>query len=119
MTAYALAHLRREPPPAHPDILDYLGRIQATLDTHQGRFLVHGGDVDVREGGWAGDLVLIEFPDLSSARAWYDSPGYQSIKQLRTDHLDGDVILTDGVAPGYDPAQLAAKLRTAAAAQPD
>lgn len=117
MTAYALAHLRREPRPVHPDIPDYLERIQATLDAHRGRFLVHGGDVDVLEGGWAGDLVLIEFPDLSSARAWYDSPGYREILRLRTDHLTGDVILADGVAAGYDPAELAAQLRSAAAAR--
>lgn len=117
MTAYALAHLRRNPAPVHPDVLDYLESIQATLDPHDGHFLVHGGDVDVREGDWAGDLVLIQFPDISSARAWYDSPSYQKIKHLRSNHLDGDVILAHGVTPGHDPAQLASQLRVLAGGQ--
>jgi uncharacterized protein (DUF1330 family) len=41
MSAYALAHLREIDP--HPDILEYLEKIQATLDPFSGRFIVHGG----------------------------------------------------------------------------
>jgi uncharacterized protein (DUF1330 family) len=28
-------------------------------------------------------LVLVEFPDGDSARAWYDSPEYQPLKAIR------------------------------------
>ena len=41
MTAYALAHLRREP--IHADVLEYMERVQATLAPFGGRFIVHGG----------------------------------------------------------------------------
>jgi hypothetical protein len=30
---------------------------------------------------------------------------------LRTDHVDGDIILVDGVPDGYDPAKTAARMR--------
>jgi uncharacterized protein (DUF1330 family) len=109
MPAYALAHLHDSSP--HPDILEYMERIQATLDPFGGRFLVHGVQVEVVEGVWPGNAVLIEFPGLTEARAWYASPAYQRILPLRTDHLAGDIVLVDGVLPGYDPAALAAKLR--------
>jgi uncharacterized protein (DUF1330 family) len=111
MTAYALAHLRRAP--LHADVLEYLERIESTLAPFGGRFLVHGGTVEVREGNWPGDLVMIEFPDMASARGWYDSDAYQEIKPLRTRHLSGELILADGVEPGHDSSRMAADLRRA------
>lgn len=111
MTAYALAHLRRAP--VHPEVLTYLERIDATLAPFAGRFLVHGGTIDVLEGDWPGDVIVIEFPDLQQARAWYQSSDYQEIKPLRTRHLTGAVILVDGVEPGHDSSQLAATIRRA------
>jgi len=107
--AYALAHLRASSP--HPDIITYLERIQATLDPFHGRFVIHGGALEVAEGEWPGSAVLIEFPDMEQGRAWYASPAYQDILPLRTDHIEGDVILVEGVGPDYDPVERAAKLR--------
>ncbi|MBW1596895.1 DUF1330 domain-containing protein [Streptomyces sp. JJ38] len=109
MPAYAIAHLTELTP--HPDIPEYIERIQATLDPFSGRFLVHGAEVEVLEGAWPGDVVVIEFPDTAAARAWYDSPAYRELLPLRTEHIKGDVILVGGVAPGYDPATTAAKVR--------
>ncbi|MFI0814789.1 DUF1330 domain-containing protein [Streptomyces sp. NPDC021098] len=111
MTAYALAHLRGRSP--HPDIVTYLERIQATLDPFHGRFVIHGGPAEVVEGAWPGSVVLIGFPDVARAREWYASPAYQDILSLRTDHIDGDVILVEGVGPDYDPVERADKLRAA------
>ncbi|MYW63362.1 DUF1330 domain-containing protein [Streptomyces sp. SID8379] len=109
MSAFGFAHLRSRRP--HPDILEYLERIQATLDPFDGRFVVHGPPAEVVEGTWPGSMVLIEFPDLATARAWYASPAYQEILRLRTDHIDGDVLLIEGVGADYDPRERAAKLR--------
>jgi uncharacterized protein (DUF1330 family) len=110
MTAYALAHLHNPNP--HPEVIDYIERIQVTLDPYGGRFIVHGPEVvDVREGEWPGTVVIIEFPGIDHARGWYTSPAYQQILHLRTDHIDGVALLVDGVPPGYDPVATAAKLR--------
>ncbi len=110
MTAYALAHLYD--PTVHDDVLSYLERIQATLDPYGGTFIVHGPEVEVREGRWPGTLVIIAFPDLAAARAWYDSPAYQAILPLRTDHIRGAAILFEGVHEGHDAAAMAAALRS-------
>ncbi|MFJ5029814.1 DUF1330 domain-containing protein [Streptomyces sp. NPDC088560] len=109
MSAYGFAHLRSRR--HHPDILEYLERIQETLAPFGGRFVVHGPPAEVVEGVWEGSMVLIEFPDLDAARVWYHSPAYQDILRLRADHIDGDLVLVEGVAPGYDPRERAAKLR--------
>lgn len=112
MTAYAVGNLRPTGH-LHDEVLDYMERIQSTLDPFAGRFLVHGATLEVREGEWPGALVVIGFPTIGEARAWYESDAYQELVPLRTRHMAGDVVLVDGVAPGYDAALTAARLRAA------
>jgi uncharacterized protein (DUF1330 family) len=109
MAAYALAHLRT--PQINADVLEYIERIQATLDPFGGRFIVHGATVEVIEGSWPGTVVIIEFPDADAARAWYDSPAYREILPLRTTNIEGDTIIVDGVPANYDAVHTAAVLR--------
>jgi uncharacterized protein (DUF1330 family) len=109
MPAYALAHLRT--PQINDEVLEYIERIQGTLDPYGGRFLVHGAEVDVKEGTWPGTVVIIEFPDDGAAHAWYRSPAYQAILPLRSRNIDGSTLIVKGVAAGYDPGKTAAALR--------
>lgn len=116
MPAYAMAHLY-DPAP-HPEVVEYLERIQDTLDPYGGRFLVHGPEVTVIEGSWPGTVVIIEFPDRDAATAWYESPGYQSILPLRTANIAGDALVFDGVPDGYHPRAAAAFMRARLEASP-
>lgn len=112
MTAYAIAHLRT--PQINDDVLDYIERIQDTLDPFGGRFIVHGPtEIDVREGEWPGTIVIIEFPSMAKATAWYESDGYQEILPLRTRHIDGTAMIVPGVRADYDPKATAAMYRQA------
>ena len=99
MTAYAVAHMRQVS--MGPPIVEYLQRIDATLAPFGGRFLVHGGGVELVEGDWPGHLIVIEFPSRGQARAWYHSDAYQQILALRTGNSVSDVIIADGVGPGH------------------
>jgi uncharacterized protein (DUF1330 family) len=99
MTAYAIMHVRAVRP--SPQITEYLQRIDATLDPFQGRFRAHGADFTVVEGEWGLGVIVIEFPDRDHAHGWYSSPAYRQIAKLRTDNIDGDIILVDGVPEGY------------------
>ena len=99
MSAYALAHLRNVR--MGPQIVEYLQKIDATLAPFGGRFLIHGGNREVVEGTWPGDIIVIAFPDRGHVRAWYSSPAYQAILRLRTENSDGDVIIADGVDEGH------------------
>ncbi|MGW7453052.1 DUF1330 domain-containing protein [Streptomyces sp. NPDC054787] len=112
MTAYAIAHIR--PETVNVDVLRYIEEIQPTMDPFGGRFLVHGAEVEVMEGPFPGTVVMIGFPDIEKARAWYASPAYQEILPLRTDHIAGEVILVEGVPADYDATKTAARLREAA-----
>jgi uncharacterized protein (DUF1330 family) len=109
MTAYAIATLRPAAP--HPEIAEYIERIPTTFAPYGGRFLVHVTPHEVKEGTWAGDIVMIGFPGIAEARAWWDSPAYQEIAPLRSRHIKGDIILVEGVPEGYDPASTARAMR--------
>ncbi|MER7563087.1 DUF1330 domain-containing protein [Streptomyces sp. NPDC097941] len=113
MTAYAIAHLREAAP--HPEIAEYIERITATFEPYGGRFLVHGTQYEVKEGGWPGHVVVIGFPGIAQARSWWDSAAYQEIAPLRSRHIAGDIILVEGVPDGYDPAVTAKAMRDALA----
>jgi uncharacterized protein (DUF1330 family) len=95
MTAYAVGQL--EAVSVGADIVAYLERIDAMLAPFQGRFVIHGGRRHTLEGNGRGDLVVIAFPDLDSAKAWYASPAYQAILPLRTRNATSNVYLIEGV----------------------
>jgi uncharacterized protein (DUF1330 family) len=99
MTAYAVADLHKVE--MGPAIVGYLEKIDATLAPFGGRYIIHGGRKTVLEGDWPGDIIVIAFPDRAAAAAWYDSPAYRAIKNLRTDHSEGDVVLVDGVGADH------------------
>jgi uncharacterized protein (DUF1330 family) len=99
MTAYAVAHLREVT--VGPEIVEYLERIDATLEPFEGRFVVHGAEPTVLEGDFPGHLVVIEFPGPEQAQGWYASPAYQAILPLRTENSLGEAILVDGVGPEH------------------
>lgn len=108
MTAYAIAHLRDVD--RNAEIVDYIRRIDATLTPFGGHFLVHGATAEVIEEPWEGDLVIIGFPDLAAARAWYASPDYQEILPLRTRNSRGAAIIVEGAPQGYRAVDFLAKL---------
>ena len=102
--SYAIALLRNVR--VGPEIVEYLRRIDDTLEPFNGRFLVHGMQPTVVEGEWPGDLIIIEFPDRASVEAWYASEGYQAILPLRTGNSDGTAIIIDDNADDYRGADL-------------
>lgn len=95
MSAFAVGHLTQVE--MGPAIVAYLKGIDATLAPFGGKFRVHGDPVELLEGEFRGDLIVIEFPDITAARQWYASPAYQTILPLRTGHASGAIFLVAGV----------------------
>lgn len=47
----------------------YRARAAASIAQHGGRYLVRGGEVERLEGDWSpGPLIIVEFPDMDTAR---------------------------------------------------
>lgn len=99
MAAYAVVVIRETR--FGPEIKEYLQRIDETLAPFSGKYLIHGGPYQPVEGAWSGDLVVIEFPSLEQAAAWYKSDAYVAIRHLRIKNTEGEVLLVQGVPEGH------------------
>lgn len=55
------------------------------------------GAHEVTEGPEADGVVILHFPDMAAAKAWYDSPAYQEARKHRFQAGDYRVIFTEGV----------------------
>ncbi|WP_328720038.1 DUF1330 domain-containing protein [Streptomyces sp. NBC_00247] len=96
MTAYVIADVQLTGDAE--ELAEYRSKVVATLAPHGGRYLARGSEIDVVEGEWApGQIVLVEFPDLASARAWNDSPEYRAIAPLRIRNTDSKRLIVQGL----------------------
>lgn len=72
----------------------------ASIAKFGGRYLVRGGPVDLIEGGRDPDrrIVVVEFPDMSRARAWYASADYAEALRVRhAGALERTLVFVEGV----------------------
>ena len=82
MAAYVIVDLEITDPEPYRD--EYQRRVPATIAQYGGRFLVRGGAHETLEGDRPPKrLVVIEFPSVEQARAWYASPEYQALVPIR------------------------------------
>lgn len=77
---------------------EYLRGVVPLLEAVGARYLTRGGRVEHVEGGWRPErVVLIEFPGWDVARAWFDSPDYRPLAELRQGCCDTDLVLVEGL----------------------
>ena len=68
-----------------------------TLGAFGGRFLARGGAAERLEGERTpGRIVILEFPSLERARAWWSSPAYAAARELRQRASTGSMLVVEG-----------------------
>ena len=78
-------------------LASYAERVGKVVAEYGGRYVASNVVPEVVEGDpELGAVVLIEFPDLESARAWYDSPAYQPLKAIRHRAVRNNAVLIAG-----------------------
>jgi len=76
----------------------YKAASPAAVASGGGRFVVRGGELAVLEGDWnPSRLVILEFPDLEAAKAWYVSETYQQAKVLRDGAAHLNMVAVQGI----------------------
>jgi uncharacterized protein (DUF1330 family) len=76
----------------------YRTRAADAIHLYGGRYLARLGEVQVLEGSWNPNMVVVvEFPNLEQARAWYRSPEYAFALEMRDTAPSRNLILVDGV----------------------
>ena len=95
MSAYVLVDTRINDPDAYEE---YKAQAKPLAEKYGGRYLVRGGELDVREDDlWSPTrLVLVEFPDMAAARAFLDSDEYAPVAAVRRANADCTTVIIDG-----------------------
>jgi uncharacterized protein (DUF1330 family) len=92
--AYVLANVTVKDPVRYED---YRRLVTGTLAKYGGRFIARGGNVEVLEGDWRPNrLVIVEFPSMDHARQWWHSPEYTEARLIRQATSEGTLILLEG-----------------------
>ena len=76
----------------------YRALAPASIAQYGGRYLVRGGAATQLEGERRpARVVVLEFPSVERARAWWDSPEYAEAKALRQASAHTEMVLVDGI----------------------
>ena len=95
MAAYIVFTKEREHDAAA--MADYAAKASASAAGHPIKPLAFYGAIETLEGPEAAGAVIIEFPTVEDARAWYNSPAYQDARQHRFRGADYRVFITQGL----------------------
>ena len=79
-------------------IKPYSARVESTFVPFGGRYIVRGGKVASLEGEPTKRIVMIEFPSMEQAQAWYDSPAYRELRPIRHKSAKSRVFIVEGTA---------------------
>lgn len=95
MSAYLVFIKEREHDGAA--MAEYAAKAGGSLSGHSAKPLAYYGPIETLEGPEAAGSVIVEFPTMEEARAWYQSDSYQEARQLRFQGADYRVFLTQGM----------------------
>jgi uncharacterized protein (DUF1330 family) len=94
MPAYVVVQIAIDDP---VDYERYKVLAPPSIAVYGGRHVVRGGRNEVLEGSWQpARLVVLEFPSMERAQAWWSSPEYAEAKALRQRCARTEMLLIEG-----------------------
>ncbi len=95
MAVYLIADIEITDPAGYEE---YRKGVGATLAAYGGRNLVRpSGKIEVLEGDWVPTrLVILEFPSIAQLKAWYDSPEYRPLLEIRLRTAKSKMVVVEG-----------------------
>ncbi len=95
MPAYLIADIEVTDPVGYHE---YKKRVPAVIAAHGGRYLARGGASEVLEGTWRPKRsAIIEFPNLVSMKAFWESPEYQPLREIRERSAKSNLVVIEGL----------------------
>lgn len=99
MAAYVLVEIEITDPVRYEEYKLMAPRV---VESFGGKYLVRGGRTETLEGKRIPKrLVILQFDSFDRAEAWWSSQDYAAAKKLRQDCTITEMILVEGVPPGF------------------
>lgn len=94
MSAYIIVNIDVHDPEGYEE---YRRMATPTIALYQGKYIVRGGKNGILEGDWQPKrVVVLEFPTLELAKAWWSSPEYTPAKEIRHRTAHTQMIFVEG-----------------------
>ena len=83
----------------HPERMSgYRDKALASVKAFNGKLVAATDKIDCREGDWHPTrIVMIEFPSMENARAWYESREYQEVLPIRLSANEDRMVMFEGL----------------------
>ena len=83
----------------HPERMSgYRDKALASIKAFDGKLVAATGNIESREGDWHPTrIVMLEFPSMEKARAWYESPEYQEVLPIRLGANKDKMVIFEGL----------------------
>jgi uncharacterized protein (DUF1330 family) len=95
MSAFVIAEIDVHRPDLYED---YKVAAPPSIAQYGGRYIVRGGPSVTLEGDWQPKrVVVLEFPSLEQARAWWSSSEYADAKAMRRASASTRMIAVEGL----------------------
>jgi uncharacterized protein (DUF1330 family) len=96
MAAYVVGRLQMRDPSW---IEKYRATVPSIVAKHGGKYLVRGGKMETLEGEapLPTSYVILEFPSMDQAKAFYHDPAYAPFIALRQSGSDVEMVLVEGL----------------------
>jgi uncharacterized protein (DUF1330 family) len=95
MAVYAVVNVQITDPDRYTE---YREKAQATIARYGGKYLARGGEVEVLEGDWNPQrLVIVEFETMKRFYEWYNSLEYALLKQVRHEATVTEFVVVEGL----------------------
>jgi uncharacterized protein (DUF1330 family) len=94
VAAYIIGNIEVTSPEPYASYVSHVG---ASVAQYGGRFIVRGGRAEKLEGPLEPRrVVVIEFPTVERAKAWWESEEYRELKSLRRSASTGSLFVVEG-----------------------
>ncbi|WP_136658869.1 DUF1330 domain-containing protein [Nitratireductor sp. XY-223] len=96
MSAYVIVDTKISNPEAYET---YKAKARPIAEKYGGKYLARGGEMDVVESDlWSPTrIVIVEFPDMQSARDFVNSEEYAPVKAIRRANAECSFVIVEGV----------------------
>ena len=73
-------------------------QVTPVIESHGGRFVARGGEIEVNEGDWTPKrIAIMEFDSMEKIRSFLSSPEFKALDDIRTRSSNINVVLVEGV----------------------
>ncbi len=79
------------------EMATYTNEVRPTFEGHDYKILARYGAFEDLEGIPTEGTVILEFPSVEAAKAWYDSPAYRKVREHRFKGAIYRTTLVEGV----------------------